>query len=367
MSNSSSILDIPDDTNLSPQTLERILVAHAAHVARVRGGKRAELPFASLARARLSHRVLADADLSGAVLNGADLTYADFVGAVLYCADLRQVDGRYCDFSHADVRGAVLTGSDLSHAKLDYADFRPGRLVRQDRRGSGEIIDRSGNAANVDFRNCSLCGSSFEGAFLQGANFSGAIIHATRFKNAHLDKANFEGAVLSQVRLEELHLPDSVLKTCVIAPAIAEAAALRRRLTAVLEQHHSWVTSNGRSGAPAVLDGEDLRPLGRDLFKYQLTAVSARRTLAVAVNFAGMQLQGANFEDADLRGANFERTDLRGVKFRGAKLSHARFTGADVRSLLLKSGERLDFDIYRAEVTEEQLAGTRVQPPFTSR
>ena len=346
---------------MSPQTLEKILVAHAAHVARVRGGKRAELPFAGLARAQLSHRVLAGADLSGTILNGADLTYADFTGAVLYCADLRRVDGRYCDFSHADMRGVVLTGSDLSRAKLDYADLRPGRLIKHGSHGSDEIIDRKGNAANVDFSNCSLCGSSFEGAFLQGANFSGAIIHAARFKNAHLDKANFEGAVLSQIRLDELHLPDSVLKTCVVAPAIAEAAAVRRRLTTVLEQHQSWVTSNGRTGAPAVLDGEDLRPLGRDLAKYQLTAVSARHALAVAVNFAGMQLQGANFEDADLRGANFEQTDLRGVKFRGAKLSHARFTGADVRSLLLKSGERLDFDIYRAEVTEEQLAQTRAQ------
>ena len=256
----------------------------------------------------------------------------------------------------------MLTGSNLSRAKLDYADFRPGRLVRHDRRGSDEIIDRSGNAANVDFSDCSLCGSSFEGAFLQGANFSGAIIHASRFKNAHLDKANFEGAVLSQIRLEELHLSDSVLKTCVIAPAaIAAAVGIRRRLIPVLEEHQCWVTSNGRTGAPAVLDGEDLRPLGRELAKYQLTAISARHSLAVAVNFAGMQLQGANFENADLRGANFERTDLRGVKFRGAKLSHARFTGADVRSLLLKSGERLDFDIYRAEVTEEQLAGTRAQ------
>lgn len=361
MPHTARILDIPGDKDLSPQALEKILIAHTAHVARVRGGKRAELPFADLTRIRLSHRVLAGADLSGAVLNGADLTYADFTGTVLYCADLRRVDGRYCDFSHADMRGAVLVGSDLSRAKLDYADLRPGRLIKHDRSGTDEIIDRSSSAANVDFRDCSLCGSSFEGAFLQGANFGGAIIHATRFKNAHLDKANFEGAVLSQIRLEELHLPESVLRTCVIAPASAAAVAVRHRLTAVLEEHQRWVASAGRAGSPAVLDGEDLRPLGRELAKYRLTAVSARRALGVAVNFAGMELQGANFEDADLRGANFERADLRGVKFRGAKLSHARFTGADVRSLLLESGERLDFDVFRAEVTEEQLAGTRAQ------
>ena len=38
---------------------------------------------------------------------------------------------------------------------------------------------------------------------------------------------------------------------------------------------------------------------------------------------------------------------------------HARFRNADMRSLHLKSGERRDLDVFRAEVTDEQLAEAR--------
>lgn len=341
----------------SPAELEEVLQSHAAHVAHLRGGKRASLTLCDLRGAALAHRVLSGAELSGVVLEGADLGYAEFVGATLYCADLRRVKAQYCDFTHADLRGSTLNGSNLSRARLDYADFRPGRLVEH---GQAEVIDRCGSAANVDFSDCSLRGASFEGAFLQGANFSRAIIHATRFKNARLADAIFEGAVLSQVRLEELNLPESVLRTCVLAPPVLESVATRRRLTAALDAHQRWIASDGRDGACAVLDDEDLRPLARMLGKYKLTAVSARRVIAVGMDFAGQELQGAVLEEADLRGANFEGADLRGVRFRGAQLHHAKLKRADLRSLYLRSGERLDVDFFRAAITDEQLAEARV-------
>jgi uncharacterized protein YjbI with pentapeptide repeats len=72
-----------------------------------------------------------------------------------------------------------------------------------------------------------------------------------------------------------------------------------------------------------------------------------------------MELQGATFEDADLRGANFEGADLRGARLRGAKLSHARFHNANIGNLLLRSGERLAFDVFRAEISEDQLSDVR--------
>jgi len=54
--------------------------------------------------------------------------------------------------------------------------------------------------------------------------------------------------------------------------------------------------------------------------------------------------------------AVFDGADLRGAKFRGARLAQARFRNADMRSLSLKSGERMELDLFRAEVTDEQLA-----------
>jgi uncharacterized protein YjbI with pentapeptide repeats len=340
----------------SPAELEQVLQLHAAHVAHLHGGKRASLTLCNLKGAALAHRVLSGADLSGTVLEGADLSYAEFIASTLYCADLRSVRAQYCDFTHADLRGSILNGGNLSRAKLDYTDFRPGRLVEH---SMDNATDRCGSAINADFSDCSLCGASFEGAHLEGANFSRAIIHATSFKRARLTNAIFKGAVLSQIRLEELDLPESVLKTCVLAPPVVESVAARHKLTAALDAHQRWIETDGRDGVRAVLDGEDLRPLSTLLGKYKLTAVAARRVIAVGMNFSGLEMQGAIFEEADLRGANFEGADLRGVRFRGAQLHHARLKNADLRSLYLRSGERLDVDFFRAEITDEQLAEAR--------
>jgi len=338
--------------------LDLVLRDHAAYISKLQSGKRAVLRFADLAGAKLSHRVLASADLSGAVLAGADLSYGEWVNAELYCADLRGIDGRSCDFSHADLRGCLLTGANLNRARLDYADLRAGRLVNQTGK---DVLDRPGSLANADLSRASLCGASFEGADLQGADFRGAIVHATRFKNARMGGADFTGAVLSQVLLHELKIPEAMLKTCVLPPAITDITAARSRLLAHLQEHQRWIESNGRSGRHAILDDEDLRPLGRNLGAFKLTAISARRCLGVAINFAGLELQGANFEEADLRGANFDGADLRGVRFRGARLSHASFRDADIGSLTLRSGERLDFDVFRAEIDEAQLAEAKMR------
>ena len=346
---------------LAPEALEEILAAHTAYVGHLHGGKRAVLAMRDLSGAQLGHRVLSGADLTGADLHGAVLKFADLVGATLYCANLQQIDGRCCNCSHADLRGASLNGSNLARATLAYADFRPGRLMRQIEGRGSELVDRRGSAANVDFGDCILHGATFECAYLQGANFRGAIIHATKFKNARLDDTDFTGAVLSNVNIEEMHLSENMLRTCVLAPQTKDAAAMRQRLAAMLEAHQAWIASDGRAGGAAVVDGLDLRPLGGQIAKFKLTALSARRVNAIAVNFSGMELQGVDFEEADLRGAIFDRADLRGVKFRGARLMHARFRGADMRPLHLRSGERRDLDVFRAEVTDEQLAEARTR------
>ena len=345
---------------LSPAALAAILRDHATYMSHLQGGKRANLRFANLENAKLAHRELSDADLAEINLRGADLSYAEFVSADIQCSDMRHVHARCSNFSHADMRGTMLNGSNFNRARLDYADMRIGRLLKMGQGGAiKEVLERSGSAEYTDFSECSLFGASFEGAKLQGANFRGAIIHATRFKNALLKGANFEGALLSYVALDDLRLSEAVLKTCILAPPTGDPAAARIRLTRLLQEHQRWIESDSRAGSCAVLDGEDLRPLGHNLRSYKLTAISARHCIGVAVNFSGIELQGANFEGADLRGANFEGADLRGVRMRGAKLSHARFRNANVGSLILRSGERLAFDIFRAEIGEDQLSEVR--------
>jgi uncharacterized protein YjbI with pentapeptide repeats len=118
--------------------------------------------------------------------------------------------------------------------------------------------------------------------------------------------------------------------------AIRRADELNGRLAAAA----LWITTNGAQGCPAVLDGEDLRPLGEAFEKAQLAAFSAKGACGVGVSFRGAQLQGAKFDMADLRDANFTGADLRGASFRGANLWHAKFNDADLRPLRLASGVR---------------------------
>lgn len=333
------------------QELERALAAHERFLAGERNGVRAVLQSRNLARADLSNRDLAKIDLAGSSLNKARFKFTNLTQATLYCCELLGVDGRYATLERADMRGVTLNGSNLSHAKLDHADFRAGRLMRN---GSTEVVvDRNALGRGVDFTYCSLNGATFQGADLRGADFSGAIIIGTKFKGARLGNARFKGAIIANVDLAELDLPPDALKDCLLPPS-QQAMAAKERLIFQLNAHRSWVETDARLGTCGVFDGQDLRPLADVIGKFKLTAISARGAIAAGVDFSCTELQGANFEKADLRGASFEGADLRGAKFKGALLHHAKFLGADMRALRLKSGEMLPCDMSGAEFSDEQ-------------
>jgi uncharacterized protein YjbI with pentapeptide repeats len=109
-------------------------------------------------------------------------------------------------------------------------------------------------------------------------------------------------------------------------------------LAARIEAGCVWVATGGQEGQPAMLDGEDLRPLAIAFAGRCLTAMSAKEACAIGVDFSGAQLQAANFRGADLRDADFTGADLRGASFEGAVLWHARFARADLRPLSLGDG-----------------------------
>ena len=335
--------------------IESILAAHQAFVQNRLNGRRAQLLSRDLSRWDLSSRVLAGADLSGTTFSSANLKFANLSGTTLYCCEMIRVDARCANFYNADMRGVTLQGSNLSQSRLDKADFRAGRLLKTTPAGKESIVDRNSVAQGVDFSYCSLNGATFEGADLNQADFTGAVIIGTKFKGARMAGAIFEGAILSDVDLSEINLPPEALKGCMLPP---NEAALNQRGAVLfqLKLHNSWVESDGRLGTVAVLDGMDLRPVGRAIGRFKLTAISARRVIAAGIDFSCTELQGANLEGADLRGASFEGADLRGVRFKGAKLHHARFLGADMRPLALKTGEVLACDISETGFTPEQRA-----------
>jgi uncharacterized protein YjbI with pentapeptide repeats len=331
--------------------IEAFIAAHERFCRREPNGKRAVMRFLQAQGKDLSHRLLADCDFTGGNFSGARLVGADFERGGLYCADLRNVDARCANFHRADLRGCSLRDADLTGARLDDADMREAMLAKEDLEQGFQLggwsaiakhknVKSGGKAFAVDFTNCSMKRVQLGQAKLKGADFSGALLHGADLKGAVLDGARFEGTALIDVDLGSVKIDPASLAKCVLSPskkAQDRAAELRERVVAAAR----WIVTNGAEGQPAVLDGEDLRPLGALFENAPLTALSARRALGLGSNFRGAQLQGANFEGADLRDADFCGADLRGASFRGANLSHALFHRADIRPLALPSGDRL--------------------------
>ena len=335
------------------------------------GGRRAILRFVKAGGLDGRSRLLNEIDLTGADLSGGGFAGCHFEAASLQCADLSGCDLRAANLKRADLRGACLNGATLNGAMLDEADMRAAYIAIADARVGMRVhaprADKVGpDGAVADFRNCAMRGVRLRNANLKGADFGDAILDGADLMGAKLTDVNFKGAVMTGMELARLPLTEDQLKGCVVDPgdlAIQRAEAL----CDMLDQAEVWVDTGARRGAPAILDHEDLRPLGWRLRARVLTALSARGVCAVRGDFSGSQLQGANFEGADLRSANFEGADLRGANFRGAKLSHASLCRADLRPLALPDG-RLHFPDFTGAVMERTdltltVAGKRAQPP----
>lgn len=341
--------------------LNRVLGEHERYLVR-QGGARAILRSAKLDGLVLANRNLSDADLSGASLIGANLYGTNCSRASLYCADLREADLRNARLDKADLRGVSFRGANLSFASLDYADLRAASMMyigdKVEMRGNGD----QKNLGAVDFTNCSLRNASFGNAKLDNANFTDALLQGACFRGAKLDKACFSGAILTGVNLSELKVPPEALKDSLIEPSEA-AVARAETVRALVQAHHEWVCSGGKMGAPALIDGEDLRPLAGAFKGLFLAGISARHVQAAGVDFTGCQLQAAKFDFADLRMANFTSCDLSGVSFDGAKLSHANFQNARINDLILVNGDVLKARAERAQGVIDQFGNARINAP----
>jgi len=348
---------------LAPAELTQMLAQHERYVTG-RGGMRVNFKGLNLTGAILANRRLDEADFTGASLAGANLHGANLTRASLFCADLTGCNLRNAKLTQADIRGAAFRGADLSFAVLDFADLRKGTMMIVGDVGVSLVNHSKNGLGFVDFSYCSLRNASFGKAKLEGAIFDGALLLGTQFRGAELTNASFTGAVLMGVAMADLKLPPETFVDCVFdvtAAAKAKAAPLKDKVTA----HHQWVQSDGREGAAAVLDGEDLRPLGDAFAGRNLIGLTARGVTAIGIDFSRGQLQGAKFDGADLRGADFTGCDLSGTSFHATKLGHARFDRARLGNLRLRDGETLspnflgadaNPDQFRAAVIEDSLA-----------
>jgi uncharacterized protein YjbI with pentapeptide repeats len=349
---------------LDQQSFETAATMHEQFL-KGQGGKRAMLRFVEAPGVVLPRRLLNDVDFTGSDLSGALFAGCHFERASMHCTDLSNADLRAVNLKRADLRGASLVGASLNGAVMDEADMRAAYIAVPDGKGGVNMRWRpgppGGGPANdngaADFSYCTMRGARLRNANLKGANFTGAILDGADLSGAKLTDAIFHEAVLTGVALGDLLLTREQLLGCVLDPG-PKALARMPAIAAMLRAAAEWVDSNGKRGAPGVLDGEDLRPLGAALRSRVLTGLSARGVCAVRLDFSGSELQGAIFDDADLRGANFEGADLRGASFRGAKLSHAALARADLRPLSLTDGKVHSADFAGALLDRADFTGT---------
>jgi len=320
--------------------------AHERYVRREPNGRRADLKFIKVPGINLSRRRLDEIEFSGANLAKANLEGAILDRAVLYCADLCGANLSQTSLKQADLRGVRIHGTSFEHADMDHADFRQSTIAVMGKNSQWDVGGKDQNhSTTVSFMNCSLRGAKLNNANLKDASFDGALLNGASFVGTTLGNASFEGAVLIGVNLAELRVPADRLKNCITEPG-PEMKARLPELIAILEGAQVWVQTDGRQGAPADLEGEDIRLLAGVMRGRILTGIRCANTRAVGADFSGCELQAANFDGADLRSAIFTDADLRGASFRGANLVHADFSRANLLPLVLKSGVEMapDFE-----------------------
>jgi uncharacterized protein YjbI with pentapeptide repeats len=347
-------------SQVDARQFEGFVADHEAHRAGREGASRVLPRFIVAQGMDADGRNLADIDFTGSDLAGTTFVGADLSGANFRDANLSRCDLRDAKLTGADLRGSRFAGAKLSGAVMDGADLRAATLCLTDENKNllrtplgagiagvkldGALLDEA-MAFGIDFSNCSLRGAKLRHANLRHALFIDANLDGAELQGARLGGARFDGAILTGVNVARLGLPATSLRGCVLD--ITPVA--KSKLADILEQIERaglWVRSGGEGGAPAVLDGFDLRPARAEFTKRPLAASSMRGVTAVGVSFAGSVLVAANFEGADLRGADFTGADLRGANFKSAKLAHATMHGATITPLPLAGGRerRVSFD-----------------------
>jgi uncharacterized protein YjbI with pentapeptide repeats len=162
----------------------------------------ARLRRANLAGARLVKTKLVGADLTEARLAGADLAFAWIMRADFTRADLRRVTMRSMVTSYGmqntPETAARFVGADLSGGHMtvhfSFDDLRGAKFVQADL------------APVMMNQSMGLLRTEFDGAKLQGADFTRAALAHLTFRYAHLEGARFVGADVSHADFSGAYL-----------------------------------------------------------------------------------------------------------------------------------------------------------------
>jgi uncharacterized protein YjbI with pentapeptide repeats len=167
----------------------------------------------------------------------------------------------------------------------------------------------------MDLRHCKMVNTSFFGAYLRGANLSGANMQRAYLNLARLEKANLSGADLTDATIFQAIFDKTNFKGANLTHA---------RVIGTLGN----VDMSGANIAKGRF-GLDVgnQPMGQMKFD------------SVGGNFAHANFEGADLNIASFRFANLTGANLRNTNLYRADLGQADLTGADLTGANLDSAD----------------------------
>lgn len=114
----------------------------------------------------------------------------------------------------------------------------------------------------------------------------------------------------------------------------------KEELVSILRDHETWLSSRGRDGTRALLDGVSLAGVNLSSAKLDyanLADTNLEGAICTGASFTSAVLVNAKLDGADLAGANLEFADCNGASFKNASLAHANLRGADLSQIDMRN------------------------------
>ncbi len=221
---------------------------------------------------------------------------------------------------------SVIDKASAFYAKTSNKDVEPEREKISQADAVKQINSKTCDLSNkdagylefdkMDLSHCKMVNTSFFGAYLRGANLSGANMQKSYLNLARLEDANLSGADLT----------DATIFQAIFDKTNFQGANLTNaRMIGTLGNVNmsNAIVIKGRFG----LDIGN-QPMGAMRFD----AIGGKFS---HTNFEGADINRSNFRFADFRGANLRNTDLFRADFSKADLTGADITGAKFGEAIL--------------------------------
>lgn len=207
--------------------------------------------------------------------------------------------------ANCNLSGAMLGGYTLEAAYLPGANLRNAWLVR--------LLDPAALDLDKDqifkilWDSQQVGGARMSRAFLEGVDFTGAIVTGLGQSPAEFEQAHLYGAIMNGLNLDGVKMTAAFMTRTQVQGASMIAAQL---------DSAQLVNAN--------LSGSNLRLA--TLSKAMLNGTNFSSANLEGADFKNAQILDVNFSNANLKGANFTLTGIQGADFTGADLSGATWT-----------------------------------------